>query len=301
MKFFLLLFTFSFLPYSLHAKLNIVTTTTTLKSIVEEITKGKAKVVSLTKGTQDTHYVEAKPSLMIKTRKADLVVSVGLDLEIGWLPNVLKGSRNPDIMKGAKGYLETGLHINPIEIPKGKFDRIHGDVHPFGNPHYYLNPDNVIKVVDVIVEKLYEIDQKNGSYYEKNAENYKKILKAKTSEWVNRVKKSNIKQVITYHKNINYFLDKFGVKLAGNIEVKPGIPPTARHIIKTISKIKSRKIPCVFVANFYKTDAVKRIKKDVKIYSEVLPVDVVESSNNAKDYISLIDNVVSAFERCAGK
>ena len=287
-----------FVPAIALTKLNVLTTTTTLKSIVEAVGGDYVEVDSITRGPQDPHFVEAKPSYMIKTRRADLVISVGLDLEIGWLSNIIRGARNPNVMKGSSGYLEAGTLIEPIEIPKGKIDRSQGDVHSLGNPHFTLDPIRVVKVAEGISKRLSELDTENKLHFKKNMEIFTNKLNQNFLDWNRRIKVTGVKQVITYHKTLNYFLHRFGLELSGSIEPKAGIPPTARHILSLIETIKKKKVSCVLVESFFETSAAERIKKSVSVQIEVVPTEV-RATKEAVDYEALIEALVASIEKCS--
>lgn len=279
------------------AELKVVTTTTTLKSIVQAIGGDRVSVKSITKGPQDPHFVEAKPSYMVDLRSADLLVAVGLDLEVGWLPNVSRGARNPGVLPGAKGYLETGSVIDPIEVPHGKVDRAEGDVHPAGNPHYYLDPQRTLKAARAVKDRLVQLDSAGRAQYEAGYSAFKRDLEARLADWQARVKKARVDKAVTYHKTLNYFFDRFGLKQAGAIEPKPGIPPTAKHVLSLIRKIRDERIPCILVESFFERDAAERIRKSVPVFVKGVPVEV-EALEGAKDYFALIESIVTAVEEC---
>ncbi len=281
------------LACSAQAKLKVMTTTTTLADLVKAVGKNKVEVTSLTKSTQDPHYVEAKPSYMVKIRNADLLVAVGLELETGWLSNIQRGAKNPKLLDKARGFLEAGDFIYPIEIPSGKVDRSQGDIHASGNPHFHLDPIKVTKVIMALAERLSQLDPASKQFYSKNAGNFVKKINSKNKEWKNKVQKSKIKKVITYHKSFNYFLKRYGIKTAGNIEPKSGVPPTAKHIISLIKKIKEEKVKCLLNESYFESVAAKRLQQETGARLQVLNVE----SNG--DYLKLIDNLVKAIEGCS--
>ncbi len=282
---------------SVLAELKIITTTTTLKSLVEKVGGKFVTVESITKGPQDPHFVEAKPSYMVKLRRADLIVSVGLDLEVGWLPNIIRGARNPNLIKGKPGHLKAGQLIEPIEVPKGSVSRAQGDIHGFGNPHFLLDPDRAIQVGQGISEKLTELDPKNKSGYEKNFSTFKNKTLKLTRDWELRVAESGIANIVTYHKTLNYFLQRFKINLSGSIEPQPGIPPTAKQIIALIKKIKKDKVVCILNESFFEKMAAERLKKDTPVTVKVVATEV-GATPQAKNYFELVESLVSAVESC---
>lgn len=294
---FVFLLAFQGFPIAAFAKLNVLTSTTTLKSIVESVGGQYIKVTSITRGSQDPHFVEAKPSYMIKARKADLIIGVGLELEIGWLPRIIRGSRNPKIMDGNPGYFEAGRFITPIEVQHGRVDRSQGDVHGLGNPHFMLDPTRAIEIAKAISKRLSELDASNEVHYQKNAKDFEKKINQKLLEWTERAKQTGIEKVITYHKTLNYFLHRFNLKLLGEIEPRPGIPPTAKHILSLMETIRREKVSCILVESFFETNAAERIKKSVPVQIEVVPAEV-NATRKATDYEALIETIVSSIEKC---
>lgn len=288
-----------FLIFSAQAekKLKVLTTTMNLKSLVESLAGDKAYVESITKGPQDPHFLSAKPSYMIRVRRADLLILVGLDLEVGWLPNIIHGARNPQIRKGKAGYLDASGFIEALSVPKGKVDRFFGDIHPFGNPHFMLDPMKVIQVSRGISQRLSLLDQENKDYYVKKQKQFEKNIKKKTKLWERRIKNSGVKTVVTYHSSFEYFLDRFNLNLVGLIEEKPGIPPSAKHILQLIKKMKENQNSCILMSSFYRNDKVKKIKKAIPVHIETVAIQV-EALEKAKSYELVIEEVVQAIENC---
>lgn len=297
---FVFLLAFQGFPIATFAKLNVLTTTTTLKSIVESIGGEYIKVTSITKGPQDPHFVEAKPSYMIKARRADLIITVGLELEIGWLPNIIRGSRNPKIMEGNPGHFEASRFITPIEVQHGRVDRSQGDVHGLGNPHFILDPIRAIEIAKALSKRLSQLDANNKVHYQKNVKDFEKKINQKLLEWAERTQRTGIEKVVTYHKTLSYFLHRFHLKLLGEIEPRPGIPPTAKHILSLMETIKREKVSCILVESFFETNAAERIKKSVPVQIEVVPTEV-NATRDATDYEALIETIVSSIEKCGEK
>lgn len=242
------------------AKLKIVASTADVAALVKEVTGDLATVDGIAKGTQDPHAIEPKPSYMLKMNGADLVVANGLSLETGWLPTLIQGARNPKILPGGPGYLDLGASAEPIDIPSGTVSRAMGDVHPDGNPHFTLDPERTGKLALVVAERLGELDAEHKADFEARARAYQTRISGKIKAWQERVKKSGLKEIVTYHPSLNYFLARFGLKSAGFLEPKPGIPPTAQHIVEIIGVVKTKKIPLILVDNFYDAKIADRIK-----------------------------------------
>jgi len=279
------------------AKVDVVTTTTTLKSLAQYIGGDRVNVISITKGSQDPHYIEAKPSYMVKLRGAELLMVVGLDLEVGWIDNIARGSRNPKVLPGNLGYFNAGLMIHPIEVPEGRIDRSLGDIHPGGNPHFYLDPKRMKKIAKMLSLRLSALDPEGKKDYENNLKVFETQVNKKLLSWKDRVKGASVKKVITYHRTINYFLNRFGVKFAAAIESKPGVPPTAKQILSLIKLIKAQKIKCILVESFFELKAAQRIQKDTNVKVIRVPVEV-DALPNTSSYFDLIENLVQAIETC---
>lgn len=277
-----------------HAKLNIMTTTTNLKSVVESIGGDKVDVVSFCKGTQDPHYIEAKPSYTLKAAKADLLVSVGLELEIGWLPLIIRGSRNPKLRAGNVGSFVSGEYIDTLEKPKAGISRADGDVHPEGNPHFMLDPQNAIIVAEKLKEKLKTLDSDNSSVYESNFKKFEQQLKTKLANWNKRVKAG--KKVITYHKTLTYFYHRFGIENVSLLEPKPGVPPSASHIIDVIKNAKKEGVKLALVENYFDPTVANRVARDVEgLKVDIIPV-AVGGESNVINLFDLYERLVTAVE-----
>lgn len=283
------------LPFSGDAKLKVLTTTNNLKNLVEMVAGDKVSVESLSKGTQDPHYIEAKPSYMLKASKADLLVSIGLELEVGWLPLILRGSRNPKLRDGGTGSFIAGNFIETLEKPTAAISRADGDVHPEGNPHFLLDPLNALKIAEKLKDKLKKLDPESSSEYESNFKKFSHDLVLKVEHWKKRVKVGM--KVITYHKTLTYFYHRFGIKNVALLEPKPGVPPSAGHILGVMKKARIEGVKLAIVENYFDPTVANRVAKDV----EGLRVDIVPVSvNGEKEVLSLFDlyeRLVSSVER----
>jgi len=281
-----------FLPFiSLAAPLKIVATTSDLAALVNKISPEKNEVLAIGKGTQDPHHIEAKPSFIVKIRSADLLVVQGLELETAWLESLIGGARNPKIAKSSRGYLELAPLLNPIEIPHGPVSRAEGDIHPGGNPHFQLDPIRIGMAGILIAERLGELDSENKEFYLKNAISYQNLLKHKNKEWTDRVSKTRVKEIVTYHKTFAYFFDRYNLKNRFFIEPKPGIPPTAKHLQTVISAMKKDGIKLVFVENYFDNEALKKIKEDYPASNGLsVPVSVggAPNINSTEDLIEIL-------------
>lgn len=278
------------------AKLNVVTTTTDLAAIVKEVGGDEVGVESIAKGTQDPHFIEAKPSYMVKVHNADLLVSVGLELETGWLPSIVQGARNSKVAAGSNGYFEVGPLANVIEVPTGKISRAEGDVHPDGNPHVTLSPKNVGILAVKVADKLSALDSAHAKDFKSRAEKLRTRVDTKFKEWKARIEKTGVKTVITYHKTLNYFLNDFGIANPINLEPKPGIPPTSKHILDVLNTVKTKNIKLILVENFFDSNVADRIKQDNKGVTVASVPVAVDGEPGIKTMDDLFEKLVKTVE-----
>ncbi|MGD0100196.1 MAG: metal ABC transporter substrate-binding protein [Acidobacteriota bacterium] len=232
-------------------KLNVVTSTADMTALAQEVGGDKISVDSIAKGYQDPHFVEAKPSFLLKLRQADLLISVGLQLEIGWLPPLITQSGNPRIQVGAQGYLDASQFCEILEIPQGTVTRAEGDVHPLGNPHYWLDPDNGRRIARGIANKLADLDPADAAYFQQRFEEFNKRLSAAELKWDAEMKPYRGQKVVTYHRSFPNFARHFGLDVIGYVEPRPGIPPTPSHTIELIQLIKRENCKVVLVEPYF--------------------------------------------------
>ena len=292
----ILLFSFIF-SLQAQAKLNVVATTTDLGAIVQAVAGDSISLSVIAKGSQDPHYIEAKPSYMIKLRDADLLVSNGLSLEIGWLPSLIRGARNPKVNPGSRGNLDLGSMIDPIEKPTGDISRAMGDVHPDGNPHFTLDPIRDGDLALKVAERLSDLDPSGKAGYTSRAAGYRDKLVKKTAEWQKRIEATGIKEVVTYHPSLDYFVDRFHLKVPINLEAKPGVPPTTQHILDVIEQVKKDKIKIILVDNFFDTKIADRVAKDAPGVRVESIGNAVDSAPGLKTTSDVIEALVQAFEK----
>jgi zinc/manganese transport system substrate-binding protein len=239
-------------PRSAQAKkLNIVTSTTDMAALTQEVGGDKVNVEAIAKGYQDPHFVEAKPSFLLKLRQADLLISVGLQLEIGWLPPLITQSGNPRIQVGAAGYLDASQFAEILEIPQGTVTRAEGDVHPLGNPHYWLDPDNGRRIARGIATKLGDLDPGDSAYFQQHFQDFDKRLTAAEQKWDAEMKSYRGRKVVTYHRSFPNFAKHFGLDVIGYVEPRPGIPPTPSHTLELIQLMKRENCKVVLVEPYF--------------------------------------------------
>jgi ABC-type Zn uptake system ZnuABC Zn-binding protein ZnuA len=232
-------------------KLNVVTSTTDLAALTEEVGGDKVNVESIAKGYQDPHFVEAKPSFLLKLRQADLLIAVGLQLEIGWLPPLITQSGNPRIQVAAPGYLDASQFAEILEIPQGTVTRAEGDVHPMGNPHYWLDPDNGRRIARGIANKLADMDTADGAFFQQRFQDFEKRLLASEQKWDTEMKPYRGRKVVTYHRSLPNFAKHFGLDVIGYVEPRPGIPPTPSHTLELIQLMKRENCKIILVEPYF--------------------------------------------------
>jgi len=272
MRIYLLIFIVLF-STNAFSKVKVFTTTTNLADVARQIGGDQVVVESLCKGTQDPHYLEAKPSYTFKLSKADLLISIGADLEVGWLPLVIRGSRNPNIREGQPGHLVASSVVSLLGKDSDNTSRSMGDVHPEGNPHFMLSPLRSVDVARAVSKKLTELRPEHSNFFRQRLNNYE--LKIKKMLKILRRNISIGKKVITYHKTLTYFYDDFRIENIDVLEPKPGVPPSAAHIMNVIKKIKKFKVKTIVIENYFDDAIAKRIKRDVpEVEIAIVPVTV---------------------------
>jgi len=275
------------------AELNIVATLPDLGSIAETIGGKAVKVTSLARGGEDPHYVEPRPSFIRILNQADLLIETGADLEIGWLPRLVDSARNRKIMLGQPGRLLGTDGVRLIDIPTGPVDRSMGDVHPTGNPHFLLDPENGKQFARSLAARLAQLDPKNAALFEANRDALVKRLDAKLAEWSTAMAPFRGTPVVTYHRSFNYLLDRFGLVLAGTIEPKPGIEPSATHIRDLIPQMKERGVKLVIIEPSRPTRTPTQVARETGAKLIQLPI-APQGHAKATDYVALLDfNVTS--------
>jgi ABC-type Zn uptake system ZnuABC Zn-binding protein ZnuA len=243
------------------ADLKVATSLTDLASVAQYVGGKHVTAQSLCRGYEDPHFVPAKPSLMKAIQHADVFVSTGLELDGGWLPLVLPGSRNPKIQPGTKGFVDASQGVQVLEKPAGTVSRAEGDIHPLGNPHYYLDPKALEVVADHLAEVFSRLDPANAADYAANAKSFDEKMDASLEKWEKEMEPYKGTAIVTYHKNFIYFIDRFGLKEFGNVEPKPGIPPTPRHIAELAEAMKQSGVKVVVYGPYYKADASNEVAK----------------------------------------
>lgn len=274
--------------------LNIVTTLPSLASITRSIGGEHVEVYSITRGVQDAHYIEAKPSYMVKLNRADLLIYSGLELEIGWLPLLIQGARNHDVTPGAAGSLNASQAIsnaNILERPRGEVDRSMGDVHPSGNPHFLLNPYLGIKVAELITDKLIELDPDHMDIYDDNFNKFRNELQDKITEFESKAEVLKNRELICYHVHWSYLLNWLKINVAGYVELRPGIPPTPRHKRDIINLMKRKNMKMVIISSWKDPTKAQEVANAAEAELIILPGEV-NAMPGTESYIEWLDYMV---------
>jgi zinc/manganese transport system substrate-binding protein len=274
------------------AAVKVVTTTQDLAAIVGAVGGSEVSVSYIARGDLDPHFVDAKPSYMVKLASADLVVAVGLELEVGWLPSLLTGSRNPKVQPGAAGYLDASAAVSPIEKPTGTIDRSRGDIHPLGNPHYWLDPENGRKVAKLVAQKLTALDGAHADAYRANLAAFESTLTAKESGWSAKMAPLRGANVVGYHSTFDYLCATYGMNVVGFVEPKPGIPPTPAHTLEVSTKAKDAHVRLVLVEPYHNPAGARSVAAASGAKVVVVPTSV-GSADGIETYFDLFDHIVA--------
>jgi len=273
------------------ARVRVVTTIETFADLARRVGGDLVDVQSLSRGSMDPHFVEAKPSLQVALNRADLLVHVGLELEIGWLPPLVVGARNPRIQVGQPGNLDASAQIPVLDLPTTRVDRSMGDIHPMGNPHYFIPPQSALIVAQEIAERLALLDAAHAADYRKNLGAFQAEVGRRRVEWERRAAPLRGMKVATYHKSWSDVSQWVGLSEIGYVEPKPGIPPALSHLAQLVSQMKAQGARAVLVESFYSRKTAEEVARLSAARLVVLPSDVGARAD-IKDWFSLVDAVV---------
>jgi len=283
-------------------KLKVVATTEDLGAIAQEVGGDRITVESLAKGYQDPHFVEAKPSFILKLKDADLLIVVGRELEIGWLPPLIQQSRNAKIQQGADGYLDASLHAKILDIPQGQITRAMGDVHPSGNPHFWLDPENGTVVAKDIAAKLAQYRPNDKAYFDQRLNDFTNRVTEGLKRWTAAMAPFKGVKVVTYHRSYPNFADRFGLDVIGYVEPRPGIPPSPGHTLDLIQEMKRQQVKVILMEPYFDQKTPNSIASQTGAKVLVLPPSV-GGEKSVTDYMKLFDydiNLLSTALRDAG-
>jgi len=275
-------------PARAQGKLNVIATTEDLASIAQEIGGDRIAIDSIAKGYQDPHFVEAKPSFILKLQRADLLIVVGRELEIGWLPPLIQQSRNAKVQPGAGGYLDASGQVKILEIPQGQVTRAMGDVHPLGNPHYWLDPENGKGIARAISEKFSQLRPGDKAYFEQRLADFSNRLTEAEKRWLAAMAPYKGLKIVTYHRSFPNFTDRFGLDVVGYVEPRPGIPPSPSHTLDLIQEMKRQNVKVILVEPYFDLKTPNAIARDTGARVVVLAPSV-GGVKEATTYFSLFD------------
>jgi zinc/manganese transport system substrate-binding protein len=289
--------TLGFAPRA-EAKLRVVTSIETFADLAKKVGGDRVEVTSLSKGYNDPHFVEPKPSLVIALNRADLLVHVGLELEIGWLPPLTVGARNEKIQLGMPGNLDASSAIPLLDVPATRVDRSMGDIHPQGNPHYYIAPEPASIVAHEIASRLKELDPAGTATYDKNLAAFDQKLKEKRGEWEREAAPLRGLKVVTYHKSWSYVSKWLGLQEIAYLEPKPGIPPPPSHIAALIGRMRAEGVKVLIVEAFYPRSTAELVAQKAGAKVALLPANV-GGTPEATDYFTLVDQIIHTLVQTA--
>ena len=270
------------------AQLKVVTSTTDLASIAKAVGGARVNVSHVSEGYQDPHFAEAKPSFLLRLRNADVFAFVGLDLEIGWMPLLVDGARNPKIRPGGTGHLDVSQAISALDVGK-RVDRSQGDVHPMGNPHYWLDPENGRKIARLFARKFSELDPRNTAVYEANRKAFEAKLNAAERDWRVDLAAIKGKPVVAFHTSWKYLAAYTGMNIVGFMEPKPGVPPSASHLAGLILQMRRTGAKTIIMEPFYSRKDADFVASKTGATVVILPPSVGGlRDRKIEDYIQLL-------------
>jgi ABC-type Zn uptake system ZnuABC Zn-binding protein ZnuA len=270
------------------SKLTVVTTTEDLASLAREVGGDHINVEAIARGYQDPHFVEAKPSFILKLQKADLLIVVGRELEIGWLPPLIQQCRNAKVQVGADGYMDASQNVRILDIPTGQITRAMGDVHPLGNPHYWMDPENGRIVARDIANRLSQFRPGDRAYFAQRLADFEKRLTEAEKRWYADMAPYRGLKVVTYHRSFPNFADRFGLEIVGYVEPRPGIPPSPAHTLELMQEMKRLNVKLVLVEPYFDLKTPEAIGRETGARVLVMPPSV-GGAKEATDYLTLFD------------
>ena len=279
------------------AALNVLACEPEWASLAHELGGDKVSVFAATTARQDPHHVEARPSLIARARSADLVVCSGSELEIGWLPLLLQQSGNARIQRGSPGYLEASQLVVRLEVPNA-IDRSLGDIHPAGNPHVHLDPRNIARIAETLAARLEAIDAANAADYRKRADDFQRRWASAVEKWTALAAPLKGMPIVVYHKDLSYFIAWAGMREAGALEPKPGLPPTPAHLAELVERMKREPAKAVVYSPYNSPDAARFLSERTGIPAIALPY-TVGGSDKARDLFGLFDDMIGRLREAA--
>lgn len=272
------------------AELSIVTTTTDLAALAKAVGGDHVKVTPLALHTQDPHWVDARPHLALELAKADALVLIGMELEVGWLPTLLTGSRNGEIQPGSPGYIDASQFVSPLEVPTGKVDRSMGDIHAQGNPHYLYDPRRAAKVASGIADRFAKLDPAHAEQFRGNAKQFGERLAQWQKHWTAKLAGLRGKKVIGYHRSLAYLADWLGFSVPINVEPRPGIPPNPRHVAQVIELAQQSQVSMILQETWFPKTTSKLIAE--KSGAKLVVIPGATNYAGGESYFGFLNEVV---------
>jgi zinc/manganese transport system substrate-binding protein len=273
-------------------KVRVVTTIPDLKSLTEAVGGNLVEVDSLTRGTQNFHEAEVRPSMMLKLRRADIMIENGADLDT-WADVAVLGANNPNVVRGAPGRIDVSRGIPLLEVPTTRVDRSMGDVHPGGNPHFSLDPGLAPTITQTILEGLTRVAPQHRAVFERNRQDFLTRLAGEMARWTKTLEPVKGAKVVVFHPDFIYFLTRFGLVQAGTLEDRPGIPPSPQHLVRLIRDMKDQKVKVILVEPWNDVKLANRVAEEAGARAIVMAT-AVGAVKGADNYIAAIDYNVKA-------
>jgi zinc/manganese transport system substrate-binding protein len=278
-------------PARASAALKVVTTTEGLAALAREVGGDRIQVDSLSRGIQDPHFVDANPMLAVRLRNADLLVDVGLDLEIGWLPPLVNQSRNGEIQPGGARRFTAASAVQVLDVPTGPVSRAQGDLHPGGNPHFMTDPRRALKVAEALAARLSELDGGGVAYYGQRLQDFQKRIQAAEARWEKELAPVRGRKMFTRHRTMTYFFDWTGIVPAGELEPRPGVPPPPSHLADLVVVAQREGVRAISVENYYDTKSAEVVARHSGAKIVLIPGDV-GGEPGLNTYEKYVDTVV---------
>ena len=270
-----------------------------LGSLAREIGGDRVEVTSLAKGTEDAHFVDAKPSFIRILNQADVLIEGGADLEVGWLPPLVVNARNSKIQLGQPGRIIAAEVIRLLEVPSGPVDRSLGDVHPFGNPHFTMDPINGELIARLLSERFCLVAPGDCSIFQSNLKQFEDKIDARMPIWQKQMAPLNGAKAISYHKSFSYLAERFRLRIVNTIEPKPGIPPSAAHVLNLVAQMKSESVRLILMEPNHERKTPSFLSQETGAKIAFVP-SMVGGTKEASDYVALFDSIVQTLLAVVG-
>lgn len=284
-------------PATAHAqeKVKVVTTLPVFAELVKAVGGDRVEVIAIASPVQDPHFVDAKPSYILAAGDADIFVQAGMDLEVGWEPLVREGSRNAEIQIGGPGYVDASAHVQKLGVPTGRVDRSRGDVHPHGNPHYWLDPLNAVPMTADIALALSRVDPRNAGLYNDRRRQFLAELERRMTGWWSRMAPLEGRPIVSYHESWEYFARRFGLEIAGTLEPKPGIPPSPSHLARLMDRMRALGVKLVLVEPYYENKNPDLVARE----TGAVVVELPNQPQPGQDYLAFMDSLIDRVTNAA--